>query len=175
VVLDELEHQWHHRRYWNAAAGQEEAWRVRGHAFTGRQHIVGSRTAGVLWALDGAAYDDDGAILRARRRAPYMGADNAYAAIDAFELGVEPGLGLNSGPGSDPTIELFISRDGAKTWASAGLARLGPMGHYGDRTYWTQLGQARIDRLVFEVVITDPVKRVIGPGAWVKATPGRAT
>ena len=78
-----------------------------------------------------------------------------------------------TGQGSAPQAELFLSRDGAKTWVSAGTAGLGAMGHYGDRTVWTQLGQARIDRLVFEVVITDPVKRVLGPGAWVKATPGR--
>jgi hypothetical protein len=174
LVLDELEHSWHHRRTWNATIGREELWRVRGHAYIGQIHLVGHRAGGQLWALDLNTYTDDGQILRARRRAPYMGADNVYATIDAFELGVEPGVGLNSGQGRDPTMELFVSRDGAKTWVSAGPARLGPMGHYSDRTVWTQLGQARIDRLVFEVVITDPVKRVIGPGAWVQATPGRA-
>jgi hypothetical protein len=174
LVLDELEHEWHHRRAWNATIGREEMWRVRGHAFTGTQHLVGSRDNGAVWALDPKTYDDDGAILRARRRAPYLGAENTYATIDRFELGTEPGLGLTTGQGSDPQAELFLSRDGAKTWISAGPAPLGAMGHYGDRTVWTQLGQARIDRLVFEVVITDPVPRVIGPGAWVTATPGRA-
>jgi hypothetical protein len=174
IVLDELEKEWHHRRAWNAAAGREECWKVRGHAFTGRRHIVGSRDSGAVWALDPAVYDDDGAILRARRRAPYLGAENAYASIDAFELGVENGVGLNTGQGIDPQIELKLSRDGGQTWVSAGTSPLGPMGHYDDRTCWTQLGQARIDRLVFEVVITDPVKRIIGPGAWIRATPGRA-
>jgi hypothetical protein len=174
VVLDETEHQWHHRRAWNPTIGREEAWRVRGHAFTGRVHVVGSRDSGAVWALDLTTYDDDGAILRARRRAPYLGSENSYAAIDAFELGTEPGLGLESGQGSAPMAELFVSRDGAKTWISAGIAALGARGHYGDRTVWTQLGQARLDRLVFEVVITDPIKRVLGPGAWITATPGRA-
>jgi hypothetical protein len=174
VVLDELEHEWHHRRTWNAALSREERWRVRGHAFTGRRHLVGSRDSNVLWVLDLDAYDEDGAILRARRRAPYLGAENTYAAIDAFELGTEPGVGLTSGQGDAPQAELLVSRDGAKTWISAGLAPLGAMGHYGDRTVWTQLGQARIDRLVVEVVITDPVKRILGPGAWIRATPGRA-
>jgi hypothetical protein len=173
VVLDETEHEWHHRRAWNATAGREECWRVRGHIYTGVQHVVGSRDSPLLWVLDLNTYQDDGQIQRARRRAPYMGAENTYASIDAFELGCEPGLGLNSGQGVDPQVELFVSRDGAKTWNTAGAAPLGKMGHYGDRTVWTQLGQARIDRLVFEVVITDPVKRVIGPGAWLRVTPGR--
>jgi hypothetical protein len=174
IVLDEIEHAWHHRRAWNPTLSQEEAWRVRGHAFTGRRHVVGTRDAGILCALDLETYDDDGAILRARRRAPYLGAENTYASIDRFELGTEPGVGLNSGQGSLPQAELFLSRDGAKTWVSAGLATLGAMGQYGARVLWTQLGQARIDRLVFEVVITDPVKRLIGPGAWIGVTPGRA-
>jgi hypothetical protein len=174
IVLDELEHSWHHRRAWNAIAAQEEAWLVRGHAYVGQVHVVGSRTGGQVWALDLNTYDEDGAILRARRRAPYLGAENAYAKIDAFELGVENGVGLPAGQGSDPQIELKLSRDSGKTWISAGTAPLGALGHYGDRTRWTQLGEARIDRLVFEVIITDPVKRIIGPGAWIVATPGRA-
>jgi hypothetical protein len=174
VVVDEVEHQWHLRSAWNATLSREEMWRVRGHAFVGTLDVVGSRDSGAIWALDLNTYDDDGAILRARRRAPYLGKENVYAFIDAFELGVEPGVGLNAGQGSDPQIELLVSKDRAKTWWSVGTASLGPMGHYDDRTFWTRLGKARVDQLVFEVVITDPVKRVIGPGAWIRATPARA-
>lgn len=173
LVLDEIEQAWHHRRRWNATLGREEAWRVRGHAVVGQVHVVGSRDSGSIWALDLDTYDDDGEILRMRRRAPYLGAENAWAFIDQFELGVEPGVGLNSGQGSDPQVELLVSKDLAKTWFSAGTASLGPMGAYDDRTFWTRLGRARVERLVFEVVITDPVKRVIGPGAWLRVTAGR--
>lgn len=174
LVLDETEQQWHHRRRWNATLGRWEAWRVRGHAYLGMTHVVGSRDSGSIWALDPETYDDDGEILRLVRQAPYLGAENAWASIDAFELGVEPGVGLASGQGSDPQVELEVSKTLAKTWFSAGTASLGPMGAYDDRTYWTRLGMARIDRLVFRVIITDPVKRVIGPGAWVRVTPGKA-
>lgn len=173
-VWDETEGEWHHRRRWNTTLSREEMWQVRGHAMVGQVHVVGSRTSGSIWALDLETYDNDGEVLRARRRAPYLGQDNAWAHIDAFELGVEPGVGLNSGQGSDPQVELFVSKDFAKTWFSAGTSKLGAMGHYDDRTFWTRLGNARIDRLVFETVITDPVKRVIGPGAWLRLTPGKA-
>lgn len=173
-TFDETEQEWHHRRRWNSTLGREEVWRVRGHALVGQLHVVGSRDSGSIWALDLDTYDNDGEILRARRRAPYLGQENAWAFVDAFELGAEPGVGLNSGQGSDPQVELLVSKDFAKTWFSAGTSRLGPMGHYDDRTFWTRLGLVRIDRLVFEVVITDPVKRVIGPGAWVRLTGGKA-
>jgi hypothetical protein len=142
-VFDETEGEWHHRRRWNAALGREEMWRARGHALVGQVHVVGSRDSGSIWALDLETYDNDGEILRARRRAPYLGQDNAWATIDAFELGVEQGVGLNSGQGSDPQVELLVSKDSAKTWFSAGTASLGPMGHYDDRTFWTRLGMAR--------------------------------
>lgn len=170
-VRDETEDRWHRRSAWNN--GREEMWRVRGHAFVGTVHVVGSWDSGSIWALDLDTYDDDGAILRARRRAPYPGAENAWATIDAFELGVEQGVGLTSGQGSDPQAELLVSKDAAKTWTSAGTAPLGPKGEYDDRTEWTRLGRARVDRLAFEVVITDPVKRAIGPGAWLRLTPGK--
>jgi hypothetical protein len=173
-VIDEAERAYHERSAWNATLGREERWRVRGHAYVGTVHVVGSWDSGSLWALDLDTYDDDGAILRAVRRSPYLGAENAWATIDAFELGVENGVGLANGQGSDPQIELHVSKDSARTWFNAGLARLGPMGEYDDRTFWTRLGRARVDRLVFETVITDPVKRVIGPGAWIRATPGKA-
>jgi hypothetical protein len=174
LCVDEAEQAWHDRSAWNAALGREDMWRVRGHVCLGTQHVVGSRDSGSIWGLELTTYDDDGAILRARRRAPYLGAENAYAVIDRFELGVEPGVGLASGQGSDPRWELRVSKDLAKTWWSKGTSRLGAMGQYGVRLFWTRLGQVRVDRLVLEVVITDPVKRVIGPGAWIHATPGKA-
>jgi hypothetical protein len=174
LVVDEVESQtWHRRSAWNATLGREEQWRVRGHAYVGALHVVGSRDSGAVWALDLDVFDDDGQILRARRRAPYLGAEATMAFIDAFELGVEQGVGLTTGQGINPLVELLVSKDRAKTWFSAGTASLGPMGAYDDRTFWTRLGQAWVDRLVFEVVITDPVRRVIGPGAWIDVTPGR--
>jgi len=171
-VFDETESAWHQRSHWNTTLGRDEQWNVRGHAYVGTRHVVGSRTTGALWTLDLDTYDDAGGILRAVRQAPYLGSANDWAFVDAFELGVENGVGLANGQGSDPQIELLVSKDGAKTWWSAGNSPLAPIGEYDDRTFWTRLGRARVDRLVFRVVITDPVRRVIGPGAWLQVRPG---
>jgi hypothetical protein len=174
LCVDEAEQAWHDRSAWNATAAREDRWRVRGHACVGQVHVVGSRDSGALWALDLACYDDDCAILRARRRAPYLGAENSWAFIDRIELGCESGVGLVAGQGSDPQVELLVSKDSAKTWFSMGTASLGAIGEHGACVYWTRIGRARIDRLVFEIVITDPVKRVFGPGLWITATPAKA-
>lgn len=199
-VWDEAEQQWHERAAWNSALGRFELWRPRGHAFVGQLHLVGSRDSGSIWALDLDTYDDDGEILRAVRRAPYLGNENEWAFIDAFELGVEPGVGLQiadvsggyfaladgptlwaaslaagtPGTARDATVALHVSKDLGKTWFSAGAASFGQAGEYDNRTIWTRLGRARIDRLCFEVVQTDAVRRVLGPGAWIRLTPGKA-
>jgi hypothetical protein len=171
-VIDETEHEWHQRSAWNTPLGREEAWPVRGHAYVGTVHVTGTRAGAAICALDLATYDDDGAILRAVRRAPYLGAENGYAFLDRIELGIEAGVGLISGQGSDPQVELLVSKDNAKTWWSAGPAGIGAMGEHGVCAVWTRLGRVRMDRLVLEVVITDPVKRAFGPGLWLTVTPG---
>jgi len=171
-VWDETEQQWHKRSWWNQALAREEAWRVRGHAYIGATHLVGSRDSSVMWALDLETYDDAGALLRAARRAPYLGADNGWVFLDEIELGIESGSGLNLGQGRDPQALLNISTDSGKTWTSAGMAPLGKMGETEASCIWRRCGRARLDRLVLEVVITDPVKRVLGPGLWIRATPG---
>jgi hypothetical protein len=173
-VLDETEGQWHERTRWQTALARDERWPVRGHACVGGVHVVGSHDSGSIWTLDLDTYDDDGQILRAVRRAPYLGGEHAWATLDRVELGVEAGVGLTSGQGSDPQIELRLSKDGAKTWHSAGPAAIGALGAYDTRVYWTRLGRVRVDRLVLEVVITDPVKRALGPGLWLTFTAGKA-
>lgn len=174
-VIDETDGQaWHQRAAWNATLGREEKWAVRGHAYIGTTHVVGARDSGAICALELDTYDDDGAILRSVRRAPYLGAENAWATLDRVELGIEGGVGLTLGQGSDPQIELRVSKDGAKTWWSAGVAAIGKIGEFDTRAFWTRLGRVRVDRLVLEVVITDPVKRALGPGLWLSLTPGKA-
>lgn len=174
LVFDETEQQWHERSSRNVSAGRDEMWRVRGHVYVGQLHVVGDWTTGAIGALDLDTYDEYGAIVRAARRAPYLGAENAWAFIDRIELGIEVGVGLNDGQGSDPHVELLVSKDSGKTWFSAGTAGIGKIGEY-DSTgaFWTRIGLCRVDRLVLEVVITDPVKRAIGPGLWITAKPGR--
>jgi len=66
---------------------------------------------------------------------------------------------------------LNLSRDGGQTWASAGFAPLGAMGQYNSRTVWRRLGRSRADRLILEVVITDPIPVTLTAG-WITASSG---
>jgi len=171
-VWDATESLWHQRAGWDSVRGVETAWRVRGHACVNGQHVVGSRDSGAVWTLDLDTFDDDGAVLRAVRRAPYLSDENQLGFLDAIEIGTQAGVGLNAGQGSDPQIRLNLSKDCGQTWPITRTTSLGVMGAYGQRVKWDKLGRTRLDRLVIETVISDPVRRVLGPGAWVRVTPG---
>lgn len=167
---------WHARAGFDSVTGTYTPWGVQGATAVKGTVYVGDASSGNLYTLNLDAYTDNGTTIKRARRAPYLGADNQWVFIDQFELGTQPGVGVEEGASDDassyPTVELNISRDGANTWESAGEAPLGRVGEYETRTMWAMLGRARTDRLVFEVTQTAPVKTVWGPGAWIRLTPG---
>lgn len=171
-TYDTREQLWHARAGLDTTTGQYTRWRARGVTSVGGQVYVGDYATGDLYTLDLDTYTDNGSILKRERTAPYLGADNQWAFLDQFELGIQPGVGLSSGQGSAPVVDLEISRDGAHTWVSAGSATLGAIGEYAARAIWRRLGRVRQDRLVIRVTMTDPVKCVFGPGAWLKFSAG---
>ncbi len=170
-VWDATESLWHQRAGWDSVRGVETAWSVRGHACVAGQHVVGHRSSGVVSTLELDTYADDGDTLRAVRRAPYISDSNQMAFLDTLEIGTEAGVGLVSGQGSDPQMRLLVSKDNAHTWPISRTASLGALGAYGTRVKWERLGRSRLDRLVLECVISDPIKRVLS-GAWLRVTPG---
>lgn len=168
---DVREKVWHARAGWDSTTGRYTRWRARGTTSTQGLVCVGDYASGDLYTLDLETYDDNGAVLVRERTAPYLSTENQWLFLDQFELGMQPGVGLSSGQGSDPVATLEISRDGAHTWVSAGSAALGAIGQYLDRAIWRRLGRARADRLVIRVRQTDPVP-CVWTGAWLRTSPG---
>lgn len=172
LCWDDTEQMWHERSSRNVALGEDRQWRVRGLCAVGGTLICGDWVTGAIGRLDLDVFEEYGSMIRRVRRAPYLSGENQWLFLDQFELGVQSGVGLPTGQGSDPAIALNISRDSGHTWESAGFGSLGPQGEYEACCLWVMLGRARADRLVVEVVQTDPVRCVWGPGAWLRVTPG---
>jgi hypothetical protein len=170
-VFDRKEEMWHARAAWNSTTGRYTRWPARGVIVTSSKVYVGDYASGNVYELDPETYTDNGAILRRERTVPYISNENQWLFLDQFEVGVQAGVGLSSGQGSDPTLTLEVSRDGARTWVNAGTASAGALGNYTARAIWRRLGRSRSDRLVLRVTQTDPVQTVWN-GAWLKATPG---
>ena len=79
--------------------------------------------------------------------------------VNAFELEMEAGIGLQTGQGSDPQAMLRYSRDGGMTWSAEMWRDIGAVGDYDTRCVWTRLGQ--MNRFTAELVVTDPIRAVV--------------
>jgi hypothetical protein len=171
VCWDASTQLWHERSSRNVDLGEDQMWRVRG-ICSPNALICGDWTTGNIYELSLDVFEEDGSMIRRVRRAPYLSDSNQWAFLDQVELGAQVGVGLAAGQGSDPHVALNISRDAGHTWESAGFASLGMMGDYDARAIWVMLGRVRLDRLVLEIVQTDPVRCVWGPGLYVRVSPG---
>jgi hypothetical protein len=159
-VYDAATQLWHERSYWSSG---EHRHRGECYAFAFGKHLVLDHSNGRTYELDLDAYTDDGATLRALRRTQHQSAEGRRLFWSSLQVDMEPGVGLPSGQGSDPQAMLRWSDDGGRTWSSEHWRSMGRLGQYRTRAIWRRLGQSR-DR-VYELAITDPVKRVI-VDAW---------
>jgi len=122
--------------------------------------FVGDAFSGKVGYIDAGTYTEFGNDIRAEVISPPVHGDGKRVFVPYFELDVEPGVGLESGQGSNPQYMLDISNDDGKTfdlpqvWASAGKT-----GDNKVRLVWDRLGSA--ESFVFRVTCSDPVKRVI--------------
>lgn len=158
---------WHERMYWD---GTENRHRSNCYAFAFGRHLVGDHSNGKIYELDLDTYTDDGAEIRAIRRTQHQPAQGNRLFWSALQVDMESGVGLATGQGSDPQMMLRWSDDGGKTWSNEHWRDMGSIGEYSKRVIWRRLGQS-FNR-VYEVVITDPVKRVI-IDAWADVEAGR--
>jgi hypothetical protein len=152
--------QWHERAY---LYGDElVSWRANCAAYWQGMNIVGDSTSGNIYALDLDYYKDDshpsGTFKALRSTGPLSDSGKRTFWSQLF-VDVEPGVGLASGQGADPQMMLRYSDDGGFTWSNELAASMGAIGRYESRAEWYRLGQGR--NRVYEVSITDPVKRAI--------------
>lgn len=169
---DTREQAWHERSTRNASSGQPGRWRARGICATGSAIVVGDFENGNLYTLDLDTFADNGALIERLRQAPYLSSENQWLFLDRFELGIQSGVGSVTTPLAPALAMLSISRDSGNTWTPPITATLGAFGAYGARCIWRKLGRTRADRLVVKVTMTDNVRCVWGPGAWLMARPG---
>lgn len=122
-------------------------------------HLVGSRVDGKIYKLSLDVYSDNGNPIPRKRIFTHIVDELKPVRYNTLTVGFETGVGLQSGQGSDPTMSLRISRDGAKTWSNYYTATLGAVGKYKTLVDFRRLGIQT--RCTFEISVTDPVKIAI--------------
>jgi hypothetical protein len=154
---DDQTSEWHKRGTWMPNSNKYGANRARWHADAFGEHRMLDSNTGDIYRMASTIHTDvDGVSgLRRLRRAPALVSQNKRIKITRLELGVEVGLGLTSGQGSDPQMIMRLSQNGAKTFGAEQMRGLGKIGNYATRVVWNRLGSAR--RPVIEVVVTDPI------------------
>lgn len=130
------------------------------------QAVLSDSESGTVYTMDPQTYTDNGATIE--RELVTRHALNGYNefTIDEIFIDMAQGVGLSSGPGSDPWIMLQVSRDSGHTYETEQWAPVGAQGNYGadgNRVIWQRQGSARIFTL--KLRYTEPTKFVIANGA----------
>lgn len=150
---------WHERGYMSPTNGSMHRHRANSYSFFNGRHCVGDWENGNLYGFNLDTYTDNGDYIRSIRAAQHITKDLKRVIHSGIEIDFEAGVGLQTGQGSDPQAMLRWSDDGGHTWSNEHWVTIGAVGAYRNRANWHRLGMSR-DR-IYEVSITDPVKRVM--------------
>jgi hypothetical protein len=121
----------------------------------GRTILLGDDATGKIWTFSGYADNDVEMVREFTAAAPIKG---GTAVVDSLAVDVSVGhTTLLTGQGSDPVIEMALSRDAGVTWSPWRAAKLGAVGKYRARPRWTRLGMFDSPGAVFKFRVSDPV------------------
>ena len=149
---------WHERAYLNAE-GNYEQHLANCHVFAFGKHLVGDRQSGKIYEMSRDYYDDAGDEILRERTYTHIVDEGRRNRYNTLEIGFETGVGLSSGLGSNPTVSLQLSDDGARTWSNPYLKTIGAMGKYQTKVRYKRLGIN--STATFRLKISDPVKVAI--------------
>lgn len=119
--------------------------------------IVGDKNSGNLYILDENAFSDNGSPQVAERIYTNIAQEDKRMRFNRLSIFCENGVGTQSGQGVAPVMELYASKDGARTWLGPDLMTMGAVGAYQTKAVSRRLGIAEV--MTFKLRISDPVKR----------------
>lgn len=152
VVHDATTGKWHERQTYGF-----DNWIAGTHATAYGLELVGSTQSGAIGFLSKDVFTDFGItqVMSWTYQPIYNAEKRAFH--DSLEIGLEVGVGLTTGQGSDPEIMLDYSDDSGKTWVSLPNKKIGPIGNYRTKVKWTRLGSTDSAR-VYRASVSDPVR-----------------
>lgn len=158
-VYDLSTQMWHRRAWCDPTSGIYHRHRSNCCTVFGGDIVVGDYANGNIYTFSQTTYTDNGDPLPCVRRARHLTTDLRRQYFHDLQIQFQPGVGLQTGQGSDPECILRWSNNGGFTFGNDHILKIGKAGQYTRRAMKRRLGWGR-DR-VFEVVCTDPVYRVV--------------
>ena len=151
-VYNVATNRWHRRKSFEMSR-----WRANGYIYAYNKHLIGDFANGKVWELDRGTYTEGDDPLVWERKSQYIHADGEYLRAAELELEFETGVGLATGQGSAPIVDMCYSDDGGRNFKTWRQGSLGAMGEYENRVRFHGLGRFR--KRIFWTRISDPVKR----------------
>lgn len=154
---------WHQRASFDPNTGVFHRDKASGFANYQNIRVVGDYQSQIGYQMSRQFYADGTTPLIANRRCPHIWSKEDRKRIFAAALQIEfaPGVGLQTGQGSDPRAMLQISYDYGATYGTQYFMAVGKAGRFKNRCIRRRLSTAR--DMVFDVQFSDPVKRdVVG-------------
>lgn len=158
LVYDITTDMWHERAYMNSQGVFEQHLGCCYMKAFGK-HLVGDRNSGLIYQLDSETYNDNGDPLVAERIYTHISDEDKRTRYNRLVIGVETGVGNQTGDGTDPSVELQLSKDGARTWSDWYSAKIGKAGEYLKKAVFRRLGV--VQQMTFKIRISEDVKRNI--------------
>jgi hypothetical protein len=171
--------QWHERASFTSSTGQFH--RARANCFMNFQNLrmVGDFVSGYMHQMTRAVFTDAGfnsttglattEPLVCVRRTPILWSRENRKRLfhSSLQIDFRPGVGLQTGQGSDPQVMIRWSDDAGESFGNEHWVTIGKAGRFKNRAMVRRLGQAR-DRQ-YEARFSDPVRRDIA-GATLNAS-----
>jgi hypothetical protein len=155
-VYDCTSSEWHERESYPS-----ECWDVSGIVEFREKVFVQRASTGEIGILDPKTYSEWGRALRAQWAYQSIYANGKGVQVHSLRMGIETGVGLESGQGSQPRIMLERSKLGGRegTFRPVGARSLGGYGKFKTVVHWDALGTGPDN--VFSAWISDPVPLTI--------------
>lgn len=149
-VLDATTHEWHERESYGLTR-----WRPCATALCYNRNYVQDFETGDVGYIDAKTFTDWGKTQRMSWTYPSVYDKGDLKFHSELSVRVQTGLGLSTGQGSQPKIQLECSDNGGITFEHVEDISLGRQGHFNARVAWEQLGMA--DERVYRNTVSEPI------------------
>jgi hypothetical protein len=157
-VYDVSTQQWHERAFLNDDGLLEQHLGI-SCTFAFNKHLIGDRRNGKIYEMSMDYYSDNGEEIVRDRIYTHISNEDTRIRFNALDIGVETGVGTQSGDDANPQISLRLSKDGARTWSNSYTKSIGAVGKYQTKVTFRRLGVA--DQMTFRIRISSRVKVAI--------------
>lgn len=155
LCLDVETKLWHERAYTNVD-GDFELHRGNCCVFAFGKQLVGDRENGNIYEMSMDIYSDNGDAIVRERVYRHLFDEGNRIRYNCLEIGVESGVGLQNGQGSNPKVALYLSKNSGRTYSSPIIEEIGKAGNFFETLRFRQLGVA--EEMTFKLRVSDPVK-----------------